>query len=126
MKERLRRGDRCFGARSDGHLASTSWIATDWAPMEYLGVAWKLPAGTSFLYDRYTPPAMRGLRIAPATAAALTRVLEEEGVRTVTAAVHPDNAAGLAHGARYGLKPVGRIGSIRIGGLRRWFRRPHA
>ena len=122
-EERLHQGHRCFGARHDGRLASTRWIATGWAPMEYLGVAQKVPSGTSFLYDLYTDPAVRGLRIAPATASALCRVLEEEGVRTVTAAVHPDNAPALAHGKRYGLKPVGKVGLIRIMGVRRWFRR---
>lgn len=124
LAARFARGDRCFGARRAGRLVSASWVATGAAPVEYLAVAPRLPRDTAYFYDRYTDARTRGLRVAPAAGSALCRMLADEGIVKVTAAVHPDNAIAMAHAVRLGLRPVGCVGSLRIGSIRRSFGRP--
>jgi hypothetical protein len=123
VRNRFARGDRCFGARFEGELASITWIATTMARIDYLGLALKLPAGIAYQYDRWTHPDLRGLRIAPASGSQLHRGLAREGFGTLAAAVLVENRAAMANALRAGLLPVATIGWIGIGPLRRPFRR---
>ena len=124
IRARFARGDRCFGARHDGRLVSISWIATGVAPIDYLGLAVTLPAGTAYHYDRWTDPRLRGLRIAPATGSRLCRVLVGEGIDTMAAAVLTENRAAMRNALGFGVRPAGIVGWVGIGPVRRAFRRP--
>jgi hypothetical protein len=123
-RERFARGDRCFGSRCDGELVSITWISTAVARIDYLGLALRLPPGTAYQYDRWTQPARRGLRIAPASGSHLQRALEGEGFGILAAAVLAENRAAMANALRVGLRPAATIGWVGIGPLRRSFRRP--
>jgi hypothetical protein len=123
VAERFARGDRCFGSRHEGRLVSLTWISAGAARIEYLGLALTLPPGTAFQYDRWTDPAMRGLRIAPSSGSRLCSALAAEGYRLLTCCVLRENAASMANAHRGGYREVGTIGWIGIGPLRRAFRR---
>lgn len=123
VRARFARGDRCFCARHDGRIVSLSWIATNMAPIEYLGARCALPPGAIYHFDRYTDPALRGRGIAPATGSRLCRALAEEGFDTFTTAVHSENRIALRHALRFGLRPVGTVGWVGAGRFRTYFRR---
>jgi len=124
VRGRFARGDRCFGSRHDGRLVSVTWISTRIARIDYLGLAVRLPPRTAYDYDRWTAPALRGLRIAPAAVSQLSLALAAEGFEILTAVVLRENGAGLANVQRIGFRPVATIGWVGVGPLRRRFRRP--
>jgi hypothetical protein len=123
---RLARGDRCFGTRYQGRLVSLTWISVDAARIEYLGLVVPLPAGVAFQHDRFTDPALRGRRIAPAAGSQLFRALADEGYGLLTGCVLRENEAAMANALRAGYAVSGTIGWIRLGPWRRAFRRPRA
>ena len=119
-RERLRRGARCFAARTaDGRIASVRWIARDDAHIDFLGCTLPLAAGEAYNFDTWTDPAFRGLGVASASGARLNEALVAEGVRTVIRAVWPANDQGLRNAAREGFVSAGTIMSVRLGPLRR-------
>ena len=124
VNERFARGDRCFGSRYEGRLASASWLSTGTARVEYLRLAVKLPPRTVYHHDRFTDPSLRGLRIAPATGVRLCRALAEEGFVTIVAAVLRENAVAMENALRVGMRQTATIGWVGIGPARHAFRRP--
>jgi hypothetical protein len=123
---RFARGDRCFGTRHDGRLVSLTWISMDVARIEYLGLAYVLPPGTAFQYERWTDPRLRGRRIAPASGSRLCRELASEGYALLVGCVLRENEAAMANALRAGFRSTGTIGWVRVGPLRRPFRRRRA
>jgi GNAT superfamily N-acetyltransferase len=119
-RERLRRGARCFAARTaDGRIASVRWIARGDAHIDFLACTLPLAAGEAYNFDTWTDPAFRGLGVASASGARLNDALAAEGVRTVIRAVWPANDQGLRNAAREGFVPAGTIVSVRLGPMRR-------
>jgi hypothetical protein len=92
------------------------------ARIDYLGLAVRLGSGVAYHYDRWTDPRLRGLRIAGGSGVALCEALAAEGIRVVTAAIHPENTPGMANARRAGYEVVGTIGWVGVGRLRRPFR----
>ena len=112
-RERLRRGARCFAARTaDGRIASVRWIACGDAHIDFLACTLPLEAGEAYNFDTWTDPAFRGLGVASASGARLNDALAAEGVRTVIRAVWPANDQGLRNAVREGFVPAGTIVSV--------------
>jgi Acetyltransferase (GNAT) family len=121
--ERLRRGDRCFCVRRDGHVVAVRWIAFEEASIEYLGCRLRLAPGVAYFYDSYTSPTARGSGIFSSTWFILARQLSSEGVHTVLAAVLPENRAALRAMEKLPYRVVGNVGYVRLGPRRRCFLR---
>ena len=120
---RFSRGDRCFGSRHEARLVSTIWISSGVARIAYLGREEALPPDTAYWYDTWTDGSMRGLRVASSCGLRSCRALAAEGFRVSVGDVLPENRAGMANALSMGMRPVATIGWIRIGPVRRQFRR---
>jgi GNAT superfamily N-acetyltransferase len=117
--ERAARGDRCFAVELDGVPRNLRWIARGRARIEHLDC--DLPLGTddAYHYDLWTDPAARRRGLAALGTAALLVELAGEGVRRVTRAIIPENAAGAASARAAGFRETGTIWRLGIGRLSR-------
>jgi hypothetical protein len=119
---RLRAGQRCFVGRRSGELVHARWFARGEAEMPYLGLAFELPEGVAYVYDVFTAPASRGARIS-AAAPRFERIVREHGTEVILGTVMPGNAQGLGLVRGAGYEPLGTIGSLRLGPVRKPVRR---
>jgi SAM-dependent methyltransferase len=118
---RLGAGHRCFAVRHRGRLVHTGWVATGRVWIEYLRRHRDLAPDEAYVYELFTAPPYRNLRVGAARAAEETCVLSEEGYRRVSAVVWPEDAAAVRHAANGGFRPVGVIGYVKLGSWRRDF-----
>jgi RimJ/RimL family protein N-acetyltransferase len=122
-RERLAAGERCFVARHEGRLVSTRWLAFGSARIDYLDRRLELGDRDVYLSETYTDPAVRGRGYSSAAGAAYARLLAAEGYARVVAAVLPENHQGRRAYEKAGYRPVGTIGWLGVGPLRRPFGR---
>jgi hypothetical protein len=116
VRARLARGDRCLIARMNGgDLVAVRWIVTGVAPIDYLGLAFKLSPGAAYVYDVFTGQSDRGQNIAAAMSCEMVRRLRSEGWSSVVATVLPENLAGQRLTRGRGYDEVGRVGCFRLG-----------
>jgi SAM-dependent methyltransferase len=121
IRRRLHAGHRCFTVRHRGRLAHAAWVATGRLWIEYLRRHWYLAADEAYVYQAFTAPSYRNLRLSAARAAEDTRVLREEGYRRAFAMVWPEDVAAVRHTVNGGFRPVGVIGYVKLGPWRRDF-----
>ena len=118
-RRRLHAGHRCFTVRDRGRLVHTGWVATGRVWIEYLRRYWDLAADDAYVYELFTAPSYRNLRVGMARAAEETRVLQTEGYRRAYAVLWPEDAAAVCHALNGGFRPVGVIGYVKLGRWRR-------
>ena len=118
---RLHAGHRCFTVRHRGRLVHTGWVATGRPWIEYLRRHWDLAADEAYVYELFTAPSYRNLRVGVVRAAEETRVLREEGCRRAFAVVWPEDVAAVRHAANGGFRAVGKIGYMKLWRWRRDF-----
>jgi len=119
--QRLKAGQRCFAVRHSGRLVSSGWVATGRVWIEYLRRHWDLAADEAYIYEAFTAPPYRNLRVGTARTVEMVRVLSGEGYRRILAVVWPENAASIRPMANSYFRPVGVMGYVKIGGWRRDF-----
>lgn len=117
IRQRLDTGHRCFAVRHRGRLVHAGWVATGRVWIKYLRRHWDLAADEAYLYEAFTAPPYRNMRVGVARAAEETRVLSREGYRRVIAVVWPENVAAVRYVATRGMRPVGVTGYVKLG---RW------
>ncbi|MGH8800403.1 MAG: GNAT family N-acetyltransferase [Casimicrobiaceae bacterium] len=86
---RLRSGQLCFFARSDGRIVGAGWITAEPYWLFYLGCAMPMEAGDVHAYDKFTLPAYRGHGISNALRMHHRRHLQHAGYGRVVVAVLP-------------------------------------
>jgi GNAT superfamily N-acetyltransferase len=120
-RARLARGGRCFGVWVDGRLASTVWLATGTAHIDYLARDFPLVEESVYIYEMYTSPEQRGRGLSEVASAAIYPILAEEGVRRMVGVLEPENTGANRTNKRAGYRVVGRIGYLKLGPWRRDF-----
>lgn len=120
---RLTLGHECYLARHEGRIVAACWTATRPVWSEYLDCEIGLAAGDAYLFDRFTLPAFRGLRIGNAVRMHQLRRLQQAGYRRTISAIMLENTPALRDIAKGGARPFAVIGRIKIGRWQRPFRR---
>jgi len=106
---------RCLGARVNGRLVGTMWVAVSHAWLHSFKHELPLAIGEAYLFQAYTDPAFRGQAIAPAMSAELLRRLREEGYRRAIRITLPENQAALRAHAKAGFRKCAIIRRFRLG-----------
>jgi hypothetical protein len=120
---RLRAGHVCFAARRDGKLASVTWVATDTARMEAVDAELTLEPGEAYLYDSFSTPLARGLRLQPTICAVILQRYRAAGFRRAVTLIGPENRPNIASRTRSGFRRTGTLQSVHVGPFHRvWFR----
>lgn len=123
ITERLTLGHQCYLARHERRIVAACWTATQPVWSEYLECEISLRAGDAYLFDRFTLPAFRGLRIGNAVRMHQLRNLQQAGYRRTISAIVPENKPALRDIAKGGAKPFAVIGRLKFGRWHRTFRR---
>jgi len=123
VTERIRLGHQCYFARHEGRIVTACWIATRPVWSEYLDCEIPLAAGDAYLFDKFTLPAFRGLRVGTAVRMRQQRELQQAGYRRTICAIVPENKPALRDVPKGGYKPFAVIGRFKIGRWRRTFQR---
>ena len=119
VERRLATGQRCVLVRREGAPVAARWFATGFAEMPYLDLVSELPDGVAYVYDAYTAPGARGLGISAAAVAYYEHLLRDAGCHTLLGTAMPENQAGRALVSGAGYEPVGTLGCLRVGPLRK-------
>ena len=90
-EERLRRGQRCFAAETDGQLVAVSWLAVEDADIVALGQTLVLAPGDGYVLDSFVDPAWRGRRVRHLLYSHLLAQARSAGVRRLCCLVAPYN-----------------------------------
>lgn len=115
---RLAAGHRCLIGRLDGAVVHARWISIARLESEYLGFSFELAPATAYVGDAFTAAAARRRGISFEATAHYREILERAGVRTVLAAVWPNNAAGSGYVRTIGQRRIGTLAALRLGAAR--------
>ena len=121
IQKRLDSGHWCFIARFQGSIVHTCWAASRALWFEYLFREIQLAPDEVFVYNSYTDPSFRGLNISGVRILEMVRFFKGAGYRRLMGAVIPENKSAFRPGQKSGYRPVGIIGFIRIGPIKREF-----
>lgn len=112
---RLEAGHKCFVARYSGQIVCACWGATENAWSGYLSAPIPLATDEAYLYDLYTAPQRRGLRIRALITSAMYDFYKAEGKRRLLGFTVPENVVAMA-GSRF--RQIGVTGYFGVGRLR--------
>lgn len=115
---RLREGQRCVTARSDGQLVYAGWSAAGRARIDYLDREIQLAPDEIYIYEAFTAPDFRGANIPPVASQFRLRYLSNLGYRRFVAVVVPENWRALRSFRKAGYRVCGTMGCVRIGSWR--------
>ncbi len=118
IERRLRAGQRCALARHDGVVVSSRWFTTGTAEIDYLDLAFEMPAGVAYVYDVHTSPGSRRRGISGEARRGYEDELRRLGTRRLLGTFMPENTAGLRLVVGAGYRPVGTVGCLRLPGVR--------
>jgi RimJ/RimL family protein N-acetyltransferase len=116
---RLHRGDRCYGAWYGPRIVAARWITEGETEIEYLARRVVFAERTVYRYDAYTSPDYRGRGIIGAVGTRLIREIWAEGTRRVIGTSLPENLPSRRMLEKEGLRPLAKIGYVKLG-RRRW------
>jgi GNAT superfamily N-acetyltransferase len=83
LKQRLRRGHRCFLSVVSGDIVSWRWVSTGKAEMGELDLVLPLREDEIYTYDFYTVPGARGKQVGRSARRALDEEYQSRGFHTV-------------------------------------------
>ncbi|MEE3331443.1 MAG: GNAT family N-acetyltransferase [Myxococcota bacterium] len=119
IEHRFSLGEICFVARADGGIICANWacegrkLSEHW--IRYVRYALPIAKDEVYLYDSYTKPDYRGLRVAPCLAVWILDYYRERGYRRTTTAIVPENRTNLRARAKSGYRVCGSLGYLRAG-----------
>jgi hypothetical protein len=106
----LRRGDQCMAAVDGDHLAAYSWYARHWVDgADHLGLSMSLPAEMAYMYNAFTHPAYRGLKLFKTGVTLAFEALQFSGVQKLIATVNNANFTSLRSCRGMGFSSLGQI-----------------
>ncbi|MGE0377539.1 MAG: GNAT family N-acetyltransferase [Planctomycetaceae bacterium] len=109
--------DLCYAALEGDRLAAYGWYALDSIEGEHnFGVPMSFPADTAYMYNGFTHPDFRGLRLHGRAMGLALRAMEYKGVTRLVSTVDWMNHASLRSCERLGYSRLGRIVTL-AGGL---------
>ncbi len=107
--------DMCFAALERERLAAYGWYAIDCIEGEHnFGVPMSFPADAAYMYNGFTHPDFRGLRLHGRVMGLALQALESKGVTRLVSTVDWTNHPSLRSCQRLGYETLGRI--VTIGG----------
>jgi hypothetical protein len=121
VRSRLERGHQCFAARLEGVVVQAIWAATGTAPIRYLDCEIRLAPDEAYVYESYTVPALRRLKLSTTRSEMMIRYFREQSFSRLLALVMPENPGGVHATLRAGYRPVGIVGRVKVGPWRRDF-----
>jgi predicted GNAT family acetyltransferase len=122
LRRRLAEGHRCWVLTSGGQFTHGLWVGPR-AWIDYLGLELPLAPNEIYLYQTFTPPALRGRGFASASLLAVLPALHREGWQRVVLCIQPDRSVAYPPLYRAGFKPFGYLGWYRLGPMQWTFRR---
>ena len=123
--DRLERGWLCCAVWHQRRIVHSGWVGFGRCRVEYLDLEIEAAEGVAYLFEAFTAPGLRGSRLASARLAFWDAVLPARGIHKAVGAQWPENAAITKSSTLSGMRPIGRIGRWKVGGLRRdfcWYR----
>jgi SAM-dependent methyltransferase len=123
---RFGEGQRCFVASFQGRIVHARWLATEKAWCEVLATELALAPRAVYLYESFTAPELRTMRLATAVGKFSLQRLREEGFQIAVAVVDPWNREGRRALENAGWDRRGRLGLLRLGRWRRLVGGRHA
>jgi len=115
--DRLSSGRRCLIARTQDEFVYATWLATENAWIDYLGVGLNLPANYVYQYEAYVHPRFRKRGYGSWIGRERRRMLADEGRSRTLAALMPENRAGEGLIRAAGFRQVGMLRRFKIGSV---------
>lgn len=115
---RLREGQWCITARSNGQLVYAGWSTAGRARIDYLGREIQLAPDEIYIFEAFTAPEFRGVNIPSAVSQFRLRYFGNLGYRRFVAVVVPENWRALRSFRKAGYRVCGTMGFVRIGAWR--------
>lgn len=106
FRARLTDTTDCYLVETLGRIAHASWVTTSGAWTTELGCPVMPPAGSAYVYESFTDPALRGRGIYPLALACICAELSSRGIGEAWIAVDPDNAPSLRAISKAGFQPA--------------------
>ena len=120
FQERLHSGQQCFAAILDTRIASVSWVASHRATIWALDADFRLNANTAYIFDSYTHPDFRGMRLQAAIFEDVLQACASAGIDEIVTFVEPTNIANIRSRARLGFHEAGKVRRFQLG-RRSWY-----
>jgi GNAT superfamily N-acetyltransferase len=108
-EERFDIGDVFYGAKINGKYAHIKWIAFNQSYVSEIESLINLPADSVYLYDGYTLPEYRGLRLTSTVLDEAFKFLSEIGIRRAYSFIMPNNFRILKSKDREKARRIGLI-----------------
>ena len=121
IQARLRDGQRCLVARSEGRIVHVRWSSTQSVWVDVLGCTFRLAPGYELGHGTFTHPDFRRYGLAGAVRAEMIRRLREEGITCSLAIVEPENIPSVRFNEKFGFRRIGVIGRLGAGRARYCF-----
>ena len=112
---RIRGGQRCYAAIVDARVASVTWAVQGDATLWAFDADFRIEDDVVYLFDSYTHPDFRGLRLQASIFEAIREDHRDSGVRKAVTFVAATNTANLRSRARLGFTVSGAARRVRIG-----------
>ena len=106
FRARLSDTTRCYLVETGGQIAHASWMTTSGAWTTELGSLVTPPAGSAYVYESFTDPALRGRGIYPFALSCICAELSSQGITEVWIGVEATNAPSVRAITKAGFKPA--------------------
>jgi GNAT superfamily N-acetyltransferase len=113
--DRIAKGSICYAAKHEGRLASVSWVAEGRGILRSLDGTFKLKPDQVYLFDSFTDPDFRGLRMQAAIFARVRMEALRSGRCCAVVFVAPENRANIRSRRRMAFAWAGFVVRIKIG-----------
>jgi ribosomal protein S18 acetylase RimI-like enzyme len=124
--QRFTAGKRCCVSRVGGTIATYGWATFDEEHIGELGLSIRMQPGEAYIWDCFTLPAYRGLRLYPALLAHMLHELAAEGLWRIWIGTDLDNIPSQKGVALVGCQPVLDVGITRVQTTSKLWMRPHS
>lgn len=120
IHSRFRLGFKCYAARYQDTMVSTTWVARGWAILWTFNARFALEEDQLYVFDSYTTPDFRGKRIQQQVFRRLAEDAIGVGCTDAVLFVDPQNRPNLKSRKRSGFVPKGSVTWIGIGTWNRY------
>ena len=106
FRARLTDTTSCYLVETGGRIAHASWVTTSGAWTAELGCLVTPPAGSAYVYESFTDPALRGRGIYPFALSCICAQLSSQEIDEVWIGVDATNAPSLRAITKAGFEPA--------------------
>ena len=117
-KDRFDVGDICYGAKINGHFAHIKWISFNQSYISEVENTIRLAPDSVYLYDGYTLPEYRGLRLTSIVLDKTFEFLSSIGIKQAYSFILPNNSKILKSKERENAHKIGAVSYFRLFKLR--------